>query len=158
MPVAESSSKIVQGSDKEWVELYTDGSCQGNPGLGGWGLVLRWRGHERESSGGSYDTTNNRMEMTAVLEGLRMIRRPLPVRIVTDSQYVQKGLTGWVDRWRRNGWKTAAKKAVENQELWQALVAELERFPQWRVEWVRGHEGHPENERADRLARAAWPT
>ena len=135
----------------EEVELYTDGACKGNPGPGGWGALLRFKGVERELHGGERQTTNNRMELTAVIEGLETLKRPCSVRIVTDSQYVKQGITQWIARWRRNGWRTASKQPVKNRDLWERLDAALRRH---RVvwEWVRGHAGHPENERADQLA------
>lgn len=133
------------------VDLYTDGACKGNPGPGGWGALLRFGDHEKELCGGEPETTNNRMELTAVIEGLRALKRACKVRVHTDSQYVQKGITEWLANWRRRGWKTSEGKPVKNRDLWQALdraVAEHE--VEWF--WVRGHAGHPENERADALA------
>lgn len=135
----------------ERVELYTDGACKGNPGPGGWGGLLRFNGAEKELYGGEPETTNNRMEMTAVIEGLEALKRPCRVRIVTDSQYVKQGITQWITRWRRNGWRTASKQPVKNRDLWERLDAALQRH-QVEWEWVRGHTGHPENERADQLA------
>jgi ribonuclease HI len=133
------------------VEIATDGACKGNPGPGGWGAVIRAGGHEKELSGGEPLTTNNRMELTAVIEALNALKRPCAVTLSTDSRYVMDGLTKWIHGWRRNGWQTAAKKPVKNVELWQALVAATERHRiTW--EWVKGHAGHPDNERADRLA------
>jgi ribonuclease HI len=136
------------------VELFTDGACLGNPGPGGWGAVLRWRGHEKELSGGEPMTTNNRMEMTAAIEALAALKRPSTVRLHTDSMYLRDGITRWIANWKRNGWRTADKKPVKNADLWQRLEQALAPH---RVEWhwVRGHAGHPENERADALARAA---
>ncbi len=133
------------------VEVYTDGACKGNPGPGGWGVLLRMRGQERELFGGEGHTTNNRMELQAAIEGLRALTRPCQVRLVTDSEYVKRGMTEWIGNWRRRGWRTADGKAVKNADLWQlldGLVAQHE----VRFEWVRGHSGHPENERADALA------
>ncbi len=133
------------------VQLFTDGACKGNPGPGGWGVLLRCAEHEKELFGGSRNTTNNRMELTAVIKGLEALSRPCEVMIVTDSQYVKQGITQWITRWRRNGWLTAAKQPVKNQDLWEALDALLARHKvQWQ--WVRGHAGHPENERVDALA------
>ena len=136
------------------VELFTDGACSGNPGPGGWGAILRWRGVEKELSGGEAHTTNNRMELTAVIEGLRAMTRPCQVRVFTDSQYVQKGITEWLPGWKARGWRTADKKPVKNDDLWCALDEQADRHViSWN--WVKGHAGHPENERADELARQA---
>jgi ribonuclease HI len=136
------------------VELFTDGACLGNPGPGGWGALLRFKGVEKEFSGGELVTTNNRMELTAVIEGLRALSRPCTVRVTTDSQYVQMGITAWIDGWKRRNWRTADKKPVKNIDLWQALdAARGGHTVTWH--WVRGHDGHAENERADVLARAA---
>ena len=136
------------------VEIFTDGACKGNPGPGGWGAVIRSGSREREISGGEPLTTNNRMELIAAIRALEALKRPCRVALHTDSQYVRDGITKWIHGWRRNGWKTAARKPVRNAELWQALV---EAAAPHRVEWhwVRGHAGHPENERADALACAA---
>ena len=133
------------------VEIATDGACKGNPGPGGWGVVLRMGSTEKEMSGGEKLTTNNRMELTAAIEGLNALKRPCRVTLSTDSRYVMDGLTKWIHGWRRNGWKTSDKKPVKNAELWQALI---EASAPHRVEWVwvKGHAGHPDNERADRLA------
>ncbi len=139
----------------ETVDIWTDGACSGNPGPGGWGAILCWRGHERELSGGEAETTNNRMELMGVIEGLRALRRPTVVRVLTDSAYLQKALTdGWLERWKRNGWRTSAKKPVANQDLWEALDAALTAHTV-HVERVAGHAGVEMNERADRLAVAA---
>lgn len=137
---------------EEVVDIYTDGACSGNPGPGGWGVILRYGSHEKELFGGEPDTTNNRMEMLAVIEALHSLKRPLKVRVHTDSQYVQKGISEWIINWKRRGWKTADKKPVKNADLWQRLDHEASRH---QVEWfwVRGHAGHAENERADALAR-----
>jgi len=135
----------------EVVELFTDGACKGNPGPGGWGSLLRFRDTEKELCGGEPDTTNNRMELTAVIKGLETLNRSCRVRIVTDSQYVKQGVTQWMANWRRNGWRTANKKPVKNRDLWEALDAQIRRH-QVEWQWVRGHSGHPENERADLLA------
>jgi ribonuclease HI len=144
---------VADGTDSE-VTLVTDGACSGNPGPGGWGALLIYRGVERELSGAEPETTNNRMELMAVIAGLEALKRPCPVRIVTDSQYVMKGITEWIAGWKRKGWKTAAKTPVKNEDLWRRLDAALSPH-QVRWEWVRGHAGHPENERVDALARAA---
>ena len=139
------------------VEIFTDGACSGNPGPGGWGAILRFKGREKELSGGAQETTNNRMELQAAIEGLRALKRPTRVAIHTDSTYVKDGITKWIVNWKRNGWKTAAKKRVKNVDLWQALDDVLIGHDvEWH--WVKGHAGHPENERADALARAAVPT
>ena len=133
------------------VRAFTDGACSGNPGPGGWGAVLQFGDHERELHGGAADTTNNRMELTAAIEALRALRESWRVSLTTDSTYVKDGITQWLANWKRNDWKTAAKKPVKNQDLWQALDHESSRHEiDWC--WVKGHSGHPENERADRLA------
>ena len=133
------------------VRAFTDGACSGNPGPGGWGAVLQFGDHERELHGGAADTTNNRMELTAAIEALRALSESCRVSLTTDSTYVKDGITQWLANWKRNGWKTAAKKPVKNQDLWQALDHESSRHEiDWC--WVKGHSGHPENERADRLA------
>ena len=133
------------------VRAFTDGACSGNPGPGGWGAVLQFGDHERELHGGAADTTNNRMELTAAIEALKALSEPCRVSLTTDSKYVKDGITQWLADWKRNGWKTAAKKPVKNQDLWQALDHESSRHEiDWC--WVKGHSGHPENERADRLA------
>jgi ribonuclease HI len=135
----------------ERVELFTDGACLGNPGPGGWAALLRFNDTEKELSGGEPQTTNNRMEMRAVIEGLRALTRSCSVRITTDSQYVLKGMTEWIDGWKRKGWRTADKKPVKNADLWQQLD-ELCARHQIEWIWVRGHDGHIENERVDQLA------
>ena len=133
------------------VEIFTDGACRGNPGPGGWAAILRNGTKERELSGGEPLTTNNRMELTAAIKGLEALKRPCRVQLFTDSNYVRDGITKWIHGWRRNGWKTSDRKPVKNAELWQALVDATEPH---RVDWhwVKGHAGHPENERADALA------
>lgn len=141
----------------ERVQLFTDGACSGNPGPGGWGALLRFRGQERELSGADPMTTNNRMEMMAVLMGLRALTRGCAVHVTSDSQYVIRGIEEWLPNWRRNGFRTAAKKPVANEDLWRALDEEAKRHKvTW--EWVRGHAGHVENERVDALARRAIDT
>ncbi|MFP6664407.1 MAG: ribonuclease HI [Deltaproteobacteria bacterium] len=134
--------------------LYTDGSCLGNPGPGGWGAILAWEGRERELSGGLEATTNNQMELQAVIEGLRALKEPCAVKVVTDSKYVMDGMKSWIHGWKKRGWKTSNKQPVKNIEFWQALDHEVGRH-QVRWTWVRGHTGHPYNERADALATAA---
>ena len=134
------------------VEIYTDGACSGNPGPGGWGVLLRWRGSEREICGGVADTTNNRMELMAAIVGVETLNRGSRVSLYTDSTYVRDGITRWIHKWKKNGWKTAARKPVKNAELWRRLEAALAGHDvEWH--WVKGHAGHPENERADALAR-----
>jgi ribonuclease HI len=133
------------------VEIFTDGACKGNPGPGGWGAIIRFGEHEKELSGGEASTTNNRMELLAAIRGLEALKRPCRVRLYTDSIYVRDGITKWVHGWKRNGWKTADRKPVKNAELWQELIdAASSHEVEWN--WVKGHSGHPENERADRLA------
>lgn len=134
------------------VSIWTDGACSGNPGPGGWGVVMRYNGHERELSGGEPDTTNNRMELMAAIEALSALKRSCEIDLYTDSQYVRGGVSGWMDNWKRNGWKTSDKKPVKNEDLWRALDTARQRHTiVWH--WVKGHAGHPENERADELAR-----
>ena len=140
----------------EPVEIHTDGACSGNPGPGGWGAVLRWRGHERELKGGEAETTNNRMELLAAINALEALKRPSRVVIWTDSGYVKDGITGWIEGWKKNGWKTAGRQPVKNRDLWERLERACARHEvEWR--WLKGHAGHPLNERADALARAAIP-
>jgi ribonuclease HI len=135
----------------EKVEIYTDGACKGNPGRGGWGALLIADGHKKELFGGEPNTTNNRMELKAVIEALSALKRPCEVVVHTDSQYVQKGISEWIHGWKARGWKTAAKEPVKNVDLWQALdAAQAAHAIQWR--WVKGHAGHDGNERADALA------
>lgn len=139
---------------KKQVILYTDGSCRGNPGPGGWGLLLEYGGRRREFSGAEPHTTNNRMELLAVIKGMEALKEPCSVQVVTDSRYVMQGITQWMANWKRNNWKTADRKAVKNQDLWTRLDQALQSHQvQWR--WVRGHSGHPQNERADQLASGA---
>jgi ribonuclease HI len=137
----------------EVVEVWTDGACSGNPGPGGWGAILSYRGKERELSGGEALTTNNRMELMAAIAALEALTRPCTVALHTDSQYLRQGITGWIHGWKKNGWKTADRKPVKNEELWKRLDAALGRHQiEWK--WVRGHAGDVMNERADALARA----
>ncbi|MEE4163176.1 MAG: ribonuclease HI [Woeseiaceae bacterium] len=133
------------------IEIYTDGACRGNPGPGGWGVLLKAGRHEKTLHGGEHDTTNNRMELTAAIEGLKALKRPSEVVLYTDSRYVMDGITSWLANWKKRGWKTAAKKPVKNQDLWQALDEEAARH-EIRWVWVKGHSGHDGNEEADRLA------
>jgi len=136
------------------VEAFTDGGCRGNPGPGGWGAVLRYDDTEKELFGGEPHTTNNRMELMAAIAALEALKRPCRVVVTTDSTYVKQGITQWIARWRRNGWRTAGRKAVKNVDLWQRLDAAAGRHQvEWR--WVKGHAGHPGNERADALANRA---
>lgn len=136
----------------EMIEIFTDGACSGNPGPGGWGVLMRWRDHEKELFGGEAQTTNNRMELMAAIQGIEAVTRPARLRLVTDSTYVKDGITKWIHGWKRNGWKTAAKKPVKNEDLWRRLDAALATHDvDWQ--WVKGHTGHAENERADELAR-----
>jgi ribonuclease HI len=133
------------------VVVYTDGACKGNPGPGGWGALLRWREHEKELFGGERDTTNNRMELTAVIQALSALKSRCQVAVYTDSEYVKNGITTWIHGWKQRGWRTADKKPVKNMELWQRLEAlAAQHDVQWH--WVRGHDGDPGNERADALA------
>ena len=136
------------------VEIFTDGACSGNPGPGGWGTILRFGGHEKELSGYDPETTNNRMELTGAIAGLEALTRPCRVRLTTDSEYVKKGMTEWLAGWVRRGWMNAQKKPVANRDLWERLLELSEKHHiEWH--WVRGHDGHAENERCDSLARAA---
>ena len=133
------------------IQIFTDGACRGNPGPGGWGVILRSGSHEKELFGGEQSTTNNRMELRAAIEGLAALKRPSRVTITTDSQYVRQGITQWIEGWKRNQWRTSAKKPVKNQDLWQ-LLDELTCRHEVTWEWVKGHSGHPDNELADVLA------
>lgn len=141
----------MANDDEGMVDVYTDGACKGNPGLGGWGALLRFRGVEKELFGGEAETTNNRMELLAVIRALQALNRDCLVKVHTDSQYVQKGISEWIHNWKRRGWLTADKKPVKNVDLWQQLDALAKEH---RVEWiwVKGHAGHEGNERADQLA------
>ena len=146
----------TQFADEGAVEIHTDGACSGNPGPGGWAAILRWKGQERELAGGAAPTTNNRMELMAAIAALESLRRPVQVILVTDSQYLRKGITEWLPAWKARGWRTADKKPVKNQDLWQRLEAAATAHRiDWR--WLKGHAGHPLNERADALARSAMP-
>jgi ribonuclease HI len=138
------------------VAIFTDGACRGNPGPGGWGAILKFGTVEKELSGGTADTTNNRMEMMAAISALEALKRPVTIDLYTDSTYVRDGITKWINGWKKRDWRTANKKPVKNVDLWQRLEAAMDRH---RVEWhwVKGHAGHPENERADELARKAVP-
>ena len=136
------------------LEIYTDGACRGNPGPGGWGVLLRYHHHEKILSGATMLTTNNRMELTAAIEALAALRQPCRIALHTDSQYVQKGVTLWLSNWKKNNWKTAAKKPVKNADLWQTLDQEISRHHiAWH--WVKGHSGHPENDLVDQVANQA---
>ena len=138
-------------SEAPKVEIFTDGACKGNPGPGGWGALIRFGTHEKELSGGESNTTNNRMELMAAIEALNALTRPCDVILSTDSNYVKDGITKWIFGWQKNGWRTADRKPVKNADLWQALLEAVRRHKiEWQ--WVRGHNGHPENERADKLA------
>jgi ribonuclease HI len=144
---------MSEGAEDDVVDIFTDGACSGNPGPGGWGAILCYRGHERELSGFEPLTTNNRMELMAAIAALEALKRPSRVRLHTDSRYVRDGITTWIHDWKRRNWRTADKKPVKNVDLWQRLATALEPH-QVEFIWVRGHAGHPENERADALARA----
>lgn len=138
-------------SSKDFIEIYADGACKGNPGPGGWGAWLSYDGHEKEICGGELLTTNNRMELTAVIRALEALKRPSRIKIYTDSVYVQKGITEWIHGWKARGWRTSDKKPVKNSELWQELET-LSKLHQIEWIWVKGHAGHDGNERADMLA------
>lgn len=140
----------------KYVEIFTDGACSGNPGPGGWGAILRYGEHEKELSGGEESTTNNRMELTAVIKALSALKEPCKVRLVTDSKYVADGINlGWAESWRQNGWRKADKKPAQNVELWDELLKLILKHD-IDIDWVKGHAGHPENERCDRLAVAFY--
>jgi ribonuclease HI len=136
------------------VKIFTDGACRGNPGPGGWGVLMRYNGKEKVLSGGETQTTNNRMELMAAIRGLNALTRPCEIDLYTDSEYVQKGMTQWISKWRQNSWRTSEGKPIKNLDLWQELDKAVHRHDV-RWHWVRGHSGHPENERADELARFA---
>jgi ribonuclease HI len=140
--------------ENDRVTIHTDGACSGNPGPGGWGVILQWGGHTRELKGGEAHTTNNRMELMAAIVALETLKRPCDVDLHTDSEYLRQGITDWISGWKRNGWRTAARKPVKNSDLWQRLDAAVGRHTV-RWHWVRGHAGHDLNERADELAREA---
>jgi ribonuclease HI len=143
---------VVSAEQPDSVDIFTDGACSGNPGPGGWGVILRWRDNQRELYGGAPDTTNNRMELMAAIQALETLKRPVRATLHTDSTYVKDGITQWIHNWKKKGWKTANRKPVKNVDLWQRLDAALAPHDvEWR--WIRGHTGHPENERADELAR-----
>lgn len=143
---------VEKAGTQQIVDIFSDGACSGNPGPGGWGAILRSGSHEKEIWGGEPVTTNNRMELMAVIRALALLNRSVNVRVHTDSQYVQKGISEWIHGWKKRGWKTADKQPVKNEDLWRALDEEAARHKvQWL--WVKGHAGHPENERADALAR-----
>lgn len=147
--MAESSDQIV--------EIFCDGACSGNPGPGGYGAILRYSGRVKELSGGARETTNNRMEMTAAIEALRLLTRPCKVLITTDSQYLVKGMTEWISGWQRKGWLNSKKEPVVNKDLWELLLTLTSNHSvQWK--WVKGHAGHAENERCDQLARGGIPS
>ncbi len=153
-----ASTEQAPGTDANAVvvDIYTDGACSGNPGPGGWGVVLRYKGTDRELADGEAETTNNRMELMAAIQGLEALTRPMKVRLHTDSTYVRDGIDQWIHKWKTNGWKTAARKPVKNVDLWQRLEAAAARHQvEWL--WIKGHVGHPENERCDELARGAMP-
>ena len=147
---------MAEGAVERIVHVYADGACKGNPGPGGWGVLLRAAGREREMCGGETQTTNNRMELLAVIEGLLSLARHSKVRVYTDSQYVQKGISEWINSWKRRGWRTADRKPVKNEDLWRRLD-EVARMHDVQWHWVKGHAGHPENERADALANKGIP-
>jgi ribonuclease HI len=147
----------VSKSNDQIVEIFCDGACSGNPGPGGYGAILRYDGHVKELNGGDSNTTNNRMEMTAAIEALRKLKRPCSVLITTDSQYLVKGMTEWIEGWQKKGWRNSKKEPVVNKDLWEILLTLTKSHSvQWK--WVRGHAGHAENERCDQLARDGIPT
>jgi ribonuclease HI len=147
---------MSSAADRPHVVAYTDGACSGNPGPGGWGVLLIYGSHRKELNGGERTTTNNRMELMAAISALEALQKPARVDIHTDSEYVQKGISGWINGWKRNGWRTSARQPVKNADLWQRLdAARAHHDVRWH--WLRGHAGHPENERADELARAGIP-
>lgn len=140
--------------NKDFIEIFTDGACQGNPGPGGWGALLRYKQHVKEISGAESLTTNNRMELLAAIRGIQAVQKKIPIFLYTDSEYLKKGMTEWLPQWKKNGWKSAQKKEIKNKDLWEELdLLNQNHLVTWK--WVRGHAGHPENERADLLARQA---
>ncbi|HFB66231.1 MAG TPA: ribonuclease HI [Aeromonadales bacterium] len=142
--------------EKNCVEIFTDGACKGNPGPGGWGAFLRYNGQQKELYGGEKNTTNNRMELTAAIKALQTLKRPCKVKLTTDSQYVRKGISEWIENWKKKNWKNSQNKPVKNVDLWQQLDEQQQRHDvSWH--WVKGHSGHPENERADELANQGVP-
>jgi ribonuclease HI len=142
----------VESKPQKRIEIFTDGACSGNPGPGGWGAILRFNGKEKELSGGENETTNNKMELQAAIEALKALKEPCTIDLWTDSQYLRQGITQWIHNWKKNGWRTADKKPVKNQEQWVELDAlVLKHSIEWH--WLKGHAGHPENERCDELAR-----
>ncbi len=142
--------------EKNCVEIFTDGACKGNPGPGGWGAFLRFNGQQKELYGGEKNTTNNRMELTAAIKALQTLKRPCKVKLTTDSQYVRKGISEWIENWKKKNWKNSQNKPVKNVDLWQQLDEQQQRHDvSWH--WVKGHSGHPENERADELANQGVP-
>lgn len=144
-------------SNRQVVEIFCDGACSGNPGPGGYGAILRYGGHIKELSGGAPETTNNRMEMTAAIEAIRLLTRPCRIVITTDSQYLVKGMTEWISGWQQKGWRNSKKEPVVNRDLWEQLLALVKQHSiQWK--WVKGHAGHVENERCDQLAREGIPS
>lgn len=151
MPNQRCRNRPVGNLTMKEVAIFTDGACRGNPGPGGWGVLLKYNGREKRLHGGEPDTTNNRMELLAAIKALFALKESCSVDITTDSQYLRKGITEWIIKWKRNGWKSASKKPIKNQDLWQKLDEEISRH-EVRWHWIRGHSGHPENEIADRLA------
>jgi ribonuclease HI len=147
-------TNTVENVSDEIVEIYTDGACSGNPGPGGWGVVIRYKGECKELSGGEIATTNNRMELTAAIQGLMALKRPMKIRVFTDSMYVRDGIDKWLATWKKNGWRTSQKTEVKNIDLWKLLDEQAQKYSiEWH--WIKGHAGHPDNERADVLARNA---
>lgn len=146
------SNSQVPEQDRKTIEIFTDGACSGNPGPGGWGAILRFQGRDKELSGGHPETTNNQMELQAAIEALKALKEPCSIELYTDSQYLRQGITLWIHNWKRNGWKTSDKKPVKNQALWEELDG-LVKMHAINWHWLKGHAGHPENERCDELAR-----